>query len=447
MMTEPSDMRQNANLKALENMFEADPVFEDVGPARLVVPGFADDLILTSGPTMVWSAYSGGQREAILGAAQFEGLAASPEDADQKLKSGEIRVRGAQEYSCVGSVAGVYSASMPVLVIRNRKHGNVAFCNFYEGTNPRRLNYGVYDENVRQQLKYVGNIVAPTLGAAIRRSGGIALKPIMKRALNMGDELHSRNNAAGLLFLRELLPHLVALHLENGPEVDRTIEAIAADQYFFLRFSMAAAKATADAAHGVEGSSLVTAMCFNCREFAIRISGLADTWFTGPHPQVAAKLFEGYETEDIAWMGGESPITETIGLGGFAQACAPSLQDYQGGSVQSLIDKTLEMYNITLGENPDYLIAYLGYRGTPTGIDIFKVVRTGITPIMDIGIAGKGGGQIGAGTVRADIGCFEAAQAAFQQRYSKIGRQTMMPSDDGSAAVVHEGKEEIAQRL
>jgi len=410
--------RREANAIAMQKMFEADPVVEDVRSALTAVPGFAKNLILTSGPTMDWARYDGGQRAAILGAALFEGLADDAEQASDRIATGDIRVLGAQELGCVGSVAGVYTASMPVLVVRNRRHGNVAFCNFYEGTNPRRLNYGIYDEAVREQLLYVNDVVAPVIGDAIRRSGGIAMKPLMKRALNMGDELHSRNNAAGLLLMRELLPHFLAGQGADPARTEKAIMALTEDQYFFLRFSMAAAKATADAAHGIKYSSLVTSMSFNCREFAIRVSGLGSRWYTGPHPQVAAKLFDGFGASDITWMGGESIITETIGLGGFAQAGAPTLQSYQGGTVQSLIDKNLEMYQITLGENPDYLIANLGYRGTPTGIDIFKVVETGVTPVMDIGIAGKGGGQIGAGTVRADKTCFGSAVDAFVSQYS-----------------------------
>jgi hypothetical protein len=189
------------------------------------------------------------------------------------------------------------------------------------------------------------------------------------------------------------------------------------DQYFFLRLSMAAAKATADAARGVEGSSVVTAMAFNCRGFAIRVSGLGDTWFKGPHAQVEAKLFEGHSVDEITWMGGESIIAETIGLGGFAQASAPSLQAYQGGSYETMIARNNELYAITVGENPDYLVPALGFRGTPTGIDIFKVVESKVLPVLDVGIAGKGGGQIGAGVVRPPLACFETAAEAYRQRY------------------------------
>jgi hypothetical protein len=200
--------------------------------------------------------------------------------------------------------------------------------------------------------------------------------------------------------------------------VTAALEALTADHYFFLRLSMAAAKCAADAAHGLEHSSVVTAMGFNCREFAIRVSGLGEQWFVGPHPVVEAKLFPGHTPEEISWMGGESVIIETAGLGGFAQAAAFPLQAYQGGSAQAMVDNNLAMYAITVGEHTDFRIPFLDYRGTPTGIDVFKVVETGRTPIMDIGIAGRGGGQIGAGLVRAHIGCFERAAAAYARTYA-----------------------------
>jgi hypothetical protein len=239
----------------------------------------------------------------------------------------------------------------------------------------------------------------------------------MKRALHMGDELHSRNTAASLLFTREIFPHMIDRAANDRTGVDRTLTALTEDNYFFLRLSMAAAKATADHAHGVEGSSMVTAMAFNCRGFAIRVSGLGGEWFKGPHADVEAKLFDGHGEDEITWMGGESIIAETIGLGGFAQACAFPLQRYQGGSAQAMVERNQELYAITVGENPDFHIPFLGYRGTPTGIDVYRVIETGILPVMDIGIAGKDGGQIGAGVVRAPLDCFTAAAAAFEARY------------------------------
>ena len=409
--------RAEANDLAFSRLGEADPVLVDIRPAIDVLPGMTPNMVLTSGPPMPWERYVGGQRDAVIGGALFEGLATDREDAVRKLERGEIVVDGCHDHGAVGSLAGIYTASMPVFAVENRARGNTGFCNMYEGTEPRRLNYGVYDEGVRSRLLFVQDTIAPVLAEAVRAAGGIPLKPIMRRALHMGDELHSRNTAASLLFTRELFPHLLRLDTAMRGAVERTVAALTEDHYFFLRLSMAAAKCTADAAAGIEASSVVTAMAFNCNNFAIRVSGLGETWFAGPHASIDAKLFEGHNEDEITWMGGESIIAETIGLGGFAQAAAFPLQNYQGGSAAAMVERNLALYAITVGENPDYRIPYLGYRGTPTGIDIHRVVETGILPVMDIGIAGRDGGQIGAGIVRAPIECFEAALAAYEAGY------------------------------
>ena len=409
--------RTDANRLAFERLGAAEPVLVDIRPAIDVLPGMTPATVLTSGPPMPWERYVGGQRDAVIGGALFEGLASDSEDAAGKLARGEIAVDGCHDHGAVGSLAGIYTASMPVFVVENRTAGINGFCNMYEGTDPRRLNYGVYDEGVRERLLFVQDTIAPVLAEAVRAAGGIPLKPIMRRALHMGDELHSRNTAASLLFTRELFPHLLRLDPAMRGAVERTVAALTEDHYFFLRLSMAAAKCTADAAAGIERSSVVTAMAFNCNNFAIRVSGLGGTWFTGPHASVDARLFEGHSEDEITWMGGESTIAETIGLGGFAQAAAFPLQAYQGGSAPAMVERNLALYAITVGENPDFRIPYLGYRGTPTGIDIHRVVETGILPVMDIGIAGRDGGQIGAGIVSAPVECFEAALAAYRARY------------------------------
>ena len=411
------DNRDRANAQAFERLCASDPILTEVAPAGEVLPGMTRDTILTSGPPLAWGQYNGGQREAIIGGVLFEGLAENRAQAEAELANGRIRVAGCCDHQAVGSLAGIYTASMPVFVVRNTPFGNRGFCNMYEGTNPRRLNYGVYDSGVRERLLFIQEVVAPTVAEAVRLAGGIPLKPIMRRALHMGDELHSRNTAASLLFARDLFPHLLDLAVSRRREVEATLQALTEDHYFFLRLSMAAAKVMADAAHGIHGSSVVTAMGFNCRGFAIRVSGLGDGWFLGPHAQIEAKLFDGHTPDEITWMGGESPITETVGLGGFAQAAAFALQRYQGGSPEAMIERNSEMYRIAVGEHPDFHIPYFGYRGTPTGIDIFRVVDTGILPVMDIGIAGRDGGQIGAGTVRAPRECFEQATRAYRERY------------------------------
>ena len=406
--------REAANASAVERLFAAEPVLVDIRAAGDAVPGMTKETILTSGAPMPWEAYSGGQRSAILGAAIYEGLAADAEEAETRLRAGSIRLRGCHDYGCIGSLAGVYTASMPVFVVENRTHGNVAYCNCFEGPSRKRLNYGVYDEEVRASLQWLEQIAAPVLAEAVRRTGGgIPLKPIIRRALNMGDELHSRNTAATLLFARELVNPMLDLVAGMPDEVRQTVEFMSTNDYFFLRLSMAASKATADAARSIEDSSIVTAMTFSCREFAIRVSGLGDEWFRAPLPRPRAKLFEGFSEDDIEFMGGESIINETVGLGGFAQAAAFPLQAYQGGTPDEMVRANLEMYEITVGEHPVLKIPALGFRGTPTGIDVDRVLATGIAPVMNIGIAGRQGGQIGAGVLRAPLACFEAAADAL----------------------------------
>jgi Protein of unknown function (DUF1116) len=409
--------REQANLFALQRMCEAEPVLVGVAAARDALPGMTDRMILTSGPAMPFAWYTGGQRAALVYAALYEGLADNPVDAERRLAEGDIVIGACHDHGCVGSVAGVYTSSMPVFVVRDDRHGTTGCCNFYEGESRKRLNYGAYDDGVRDQLRRIERVIAPTIGAAVESAGGIPLKPIMRRALHMGDELHSRNTAATLLFGRELFPHLLRAGLDRREEVLQTLSYLSASDYFFLRLSMASGKAVADAAHGIDASSVVTAMSITCRGVSIRVSGLGDDWFDGPFPDVSAKLFDGFTADDIEWIGGESLINETVGLGGFAQAAAFPLQNYQGGSPEAMIEMNLAMYEITVGENTDYKIPYLRYRGTPTAIDVMKVVQTGITPVLDAGLAGRGGGQIGAGVVRAPIACFSAAARAYDARY------------------------------
>ena len=405
-----------ANAEAFERLTTADPWVVDVKPARDVIPGYGDHLVLTSGAPMPWADYVGGQREAIIGGALFEQLAGTREEAIAKLDDGAIEVGACHDYGAVGSLAGIYTASMPVFVVENRTLGNVGFCNFYEGKEPRRLNYGCYDEGVHERLLYVNTVLAPVVGEAIRRQGGVALKPLIARALRMGDEVHSRNAAASVLFNREILPAILNMVTDGVPHVRETMLHLAENDYFFLRLSMAASKASADAMV-VPGSTLVSAMAFSCRGFAIKLAGLGDRWFEGPPPIHQGKLFEGHTEDEITWMGGESPITETVGLGGFAQACALTLQEYQGGSPEIMIERNKEMYAITHGENPTYRIPLFSFRGTPTGVDARKVVATGTLPVMDVGLAGRDGGQIGAGVIRAPRECFEAALHAHASDY------------------------------
>jgi hypothetical protein len=409
--------REAANQEAFRRLCESAPVLVDVRPAGEAVPGYEPNLILTSGAPLPFAEYVGGQREAIIGAALFEGLAPDRDGAIGMLERGDIRVDGCHGYGCVGSLAGVYTASMPVFVVENPPFGNTAFCNFYEGKERRRLNYGCYDGGVHERLLHINRVLGPVVAAAVRRRGGLELQPIMRRAVQMGDELHSRSAAATMMFEEELALPLLEVAREDLEGVQALYEAFQGNDYHFLRLSMAACKAACDAAHGIAESSVVTAMTISCQGFSIRVSGLGDTWFRGPHAEARVKLFEGHSEDEITWMGGESVITETAGLGGFAQAAALPLQRYQGGSAAAMIERNRELYPICVGEHSRYQIPLFDYRGTPTGIDVMRVLETGVLPAMDAGIPGRDGGQIGAGFIRAPRECFELAADAYRGAY------------------------------
>lgn len=396
-----------ANTTAIERLLASNPVL--IGfPQAAEAMALPRHVILTSGPTMPYERYTGGQRSGIIGGALYEGLADSPEAADAALRAGEIEVRGCQEYHCVGSLAGITTASMPVAAVIDPETGHRGFCTLYEGDSADRLNYGTYSAATHANLDRLRDTVAPALQQLLARAGGsIELKPLMGRALTMGDELHSRNAAATLLFLREVLTR------GRGPvDLDAALISMA-DDYFFLRLSMAASKVMARTMHDVPGSSLVTAMAFSCAEFGIQVSGLGDRWFTGPLPTfVDWRLEEGCTEDDMEFMGGESVITETAGLGGMAQAAAFPLHRSSGRSVATMLERTRAMYEITHAEHSWFKIPALDYRGTPLGIDVLKVAQTGTTPFLDIGIAGRSRRQIGGGVASAPLAPFvEAAEA------------------------------------
>jgi len=413
-------LRQEANIEAMARLESARPMLRDVGPAAEMVPGFDGALILTSGAPLHWSEYTGGQWRAIVLAAQYEGLARSEGELVAHLASGEVRVRSTQEFNCIGSVAGVYTASMPVLVVENADHGNIAYCNLYEGKSRARLNYGSFSDEVRASLQWLERTMGPVLREALRLNGPIELTPLMARAIRMGDELHSRNTAGTLLLGQALTKPFLEMskraRWEQG--VAETFDFLHANDYSFLRISMAAAKSIADAMHAIPHSSIVTAMALNCRGFAIRVSGLDDQWALGAFPTLEGQFFEGYTAADAEWIGGESCVTETVGLGGFAQACAPTLMAYQGGTYKTMCENNLQMYAITAGEHPHFRLPPFDFRGSPAAIDIFKVVESGITPVIDGGLAGKDGGQIGAGLLRTQPEVFTIAMEKYLERYA-----------------------------
>ena len=402
-----------ANAKAVERLLAAQPRLEGVGVAREALPRMGRRTILHAGPPIEWRRMCGPMRGAIVGAILFEGWASSAKKAQAMAARGDIQFAPCHHHAAVGPMAGVISPSMPVWIVKNAAHGNTAYSNFNEGLG-KVLRFGANSPEVIARLKWMQKTLAPTLRAGLQRLGKLELKPLMAQALHMGDEVHNRNTAASALLIKRLVPALMKSSA-SAADVAAVIEFIAANDHFFLNISMAACKSMLDAAHGVPGSSLVTVMARNGVDFGVRVSGLAKRWFTSPAPVVKGLYFAGYSTADAAPDLGDSAITETAGVGGFAMAAAPAIVRFVGGNAQDALANTLAMTHITLRRNSAFTLPALDFAGTPCGIDARRVVDTGILPVINTGIAHKapGVGQIGAGVTRAPLACFVQAVGAL----------------------------------
>ncbi len=409
---------EQANREAVERMMSARPILKGVGLAREVIPGMRDNLLLHAGPPITWERASGPMRGAIVGALILEGLARDWDSAQQLVQSGEVELEPCHHHSAVGPMAGVTSASMMVYIVENETHGNRTYSNLNEGYG-KVLRYGAYSEDVLEKLRWMNGTMGPILAEALSYSdGGIDIRALLSEALHMGDEGHNRNKAGSFIYTSRLAP-LVARTSADDAEKVKVLQFLGDNALSVLNPVMAACKAMCDAAHGIEGSTIVTTMARNGTDFGIRVSGLGDRWFTGPVGQPDGLYFPGYTAEDASGDVGDSTITETAGIGAFAMAAAPAIVTFISGSPQDAINATLEMYEITEDEHSHFTIPFLDFRGTPTGIDIRKVVELGITPRVNTGIAHKeaGVGQVGAGLVRPPLSAFEDAVVAFAEKY------------------------------
>lgn len=407
-----------ANTDATERMMESQPVVVGMGKAIDVIPGMREDLLLHAGPPITWERASGPMRGALTGALIFEGKAKDEESARKLIESGEIKLDPCHHHQSAGPMAGVICPSMSVYILEDKKHNHKTYSNLNEGYG-KVLRYGAYSEEVLDRLRWMEEVMAPVLGEAIELSGGIDIRALLSEALHMGDEGHNRNKAGSVLFTKNLAPYIVKA-TKDRDVASEIIKHLGDNALAVLNPVMAACKAMADAGHGVEGSTIVTVMARNGTDFGIRISGLGDRWFTAPVAVPKGLYFPGFTEEDSSGDIGDSTITETAGIGGFAMASAPAIVTFVSGTPKDAMNATLEMYEITFTEHKYFTMPPLDFRGTPTGIDIRKVVETGITPRVNTGIAHKdaGVGQVGAGLVRPPMEMFEQALVAFAEEYN-----------------------------
>jgi len=410
-----------ANKEVLERILKAQPTLVGIGIAQEVIPDMEKHTVLHAGPPIKWENMSGPLKGAVIGGLIYEGLAEDFDSASDLAASGKINFEPCHQHNAVGPMAGVVTASMPVWIVKNETFGNYAYCTLNEGLG-KVLRYGAYSDEVIERLKWMESVLSPVLKQALELSGAIDLKSLIAQVLQMGDEGHNRNKAGTSLLIRILAQHIVKTDFSEEDKA-KVFEFMNSNDHFFLNLTMPACKCTLDPAGDVKYSSLVYTMARNGTEFGIRVAGLGEQWFTAPAEVIDGLFFTGYSKEDANPDIGDSVICETAGIGGFAMASALPIVQFVGGTTEDALNYTRRMYEITAGENDIYRIPALNFKGTPTGIDIKKVIETTVLPIINTGIAHKepGIGQVGAGLVRPPMKCFEDALEAFVEMLQAEG--------------------------
>ncbi len=409
---------EKANAEVLKKILNSRPFLVGLDTAINVIPGMKKNVILHAGPPISWDRMCGPMRGAVMGALIYEGMAKTAQEAETLAASAEIEYAPCHEHATVGPMAGIVAPSMPVWILKNEEYGNYAYCTLNEGLG-KVLRYGAYSEEVIERLKWMETVLYPALKNAVAHLGPIDLKNIVAQALHMGDEVHNRNRAGTSLFYRILAPAIVRT-CDDTESAAKVLEFIHSNDHFFLNLSMPVCKVALDAARNIENSSVLTVMARNGTDFGIQLSGTGDEWFSGAALVPDALFFPGFTKEDANPDIGDSAITETGGLGGFAIAAAPAIVQFVGGTARDALNYTLEMYEITAGENTMYQIPALNFRGTPTGIDVIKVIEKNILPFIDTGVAHKnpGVGQVGAGVLSAPMEPFQRAIEGFAKKLS-----------------------------
>jgi hypothetical protein len=410
--------RHDANRRAVEAVLGVTADLVDVAPARELL-GLERGQFLHAGPPITWERAAGPMRGALMGGAALEGLVEDPEDAAALFESGRgVSLEPCHHRSTVGPMAGVVTPSMWMFVLEDRASGRRTHCSLNEGLG-KVLRYGAYGPEVLTRLRWMGDVLGPLLQAAVRRAGPVDVTGILTQMLQMGDEAHNRNRAGTLMLLRDLSPAMVQATdagFDSG-DVAEALRFVGGNDHFFLNLAMPACKLALDAGRDVPGSTMVVAMARNGTDFGIQVSGTGDEWFTGP-AQTAEGLFLGdYGPDDANPDIGDSAITETAGIGGFAMATAPAIVRLVGGTVPDALATTRRMREITIAENPRWSIPVLDFAGVPTGIDVTRVCRTGILPQINTGMAGRraGVGQVGAGLVTPPAEIFPKALARLAE--------------------------------
>ena len=407
--------RRAANEQALAAVLGVTAHLVDVGPASEVL-GLERGEFLHAGPPIGWDRASGPLRGALMGGAALEGLVDDPEDAAALFEAGSVSLEPCH-HRAHGRADGGRGHAVDVGLRAGgprdrRPHPLHAQRGARQGAALRRLRARGARAAALDGRRARARCCATPCAAA----GPVDVTGILTQMLQMGDEAHNRNRAGTLMLLRDLSPAMVASGASSS-DVAEALRFVGGNDHFFLNLAMPACKLALDAARDVPGSTMVVAMARNGTDFGIQVSGTGEEWFTGP-AQLADGLYLGdFGPDDANPDIGDSAITETAGLGGFAMATAPAIVRFVGGSVPDALATTRRMHEITLGENPRWTVPVLDFRGVPTGIDVTRVCRTGILPQINTGMAGRvaGVGQVGAGLVTPPAEVFPKALARLAE--------------------------------
>jgi Protein of unknown function (DUF1116) len=404
-----------ANREAVRRLDEGVALLVEVGPAAELVPGMGRRTILHPGPPLAWERFCDPLRRSVLAAVMAEGWAATLQDAEALVAAEGVELEPANHHHAVVPMASAVGPSAPVFAVESRSGSSRAFSGLNQGPG-RTPWYGVDAPEAVDRLRFLRDAAGPVLAAAVRRSGPVDVLSLAGQGLQMGDDGHLRTQASTNLLIRHLLPHLAEV---GGPDLVAVARFLSENHLFFLNLVMAAAKLLTDWAGEVAGASVVTGMARNGTTFGVRLAETGRRWFVAPAPAVEQALFHaGYGPADGAPDIGDSAVLELVGLGGAAAAASPAVAAFLGGGMARAAAATEAMGRICLGRSARFKLPFLDQRGSPVGVDLRKVVETGVTPSINTGILHRsaGTGQVGAGVASAPLACFEQALLALDER-------------------------------
>ena len=411
-----------ANDKAVHRIIDSQPYLIDILPAGDVIEGLDDYTIIHSGPPIAYEDMVMLHQRGLVSACRFEHWAETDEDAVKLIKSGKVKIMSALDTNTVGAGTGIITKSVAMFIIEDRATGKIS-ANFpAEGPNQGGFCcWGLYSEEIANYLRRMRDEFFPVMRAVLKKMGGLAVKPILAESFQMGDENHTRQTASDLLFDKKILPELFKLEGFDRQQILDTLDYIVETPRFFHCIGQGASRSAMLSAVGTEYSTMVTAICGNGVEFGIKVAGLGDNeWFTAPAPMMKGRYTSSKFTEkdQLPWIG-DSCVVECAGMGGLAAAASPIVCSLRGLKLKDAIHITREMEEICITHNPAFPVPNLDFDFLPVGIDIRKVLETGIAPEIHGGMFNYQGGLIGAGSARVPMLCFEKAIKAFRDKYGK----------------------------